>query len=74
MRGASGLPDQTRLVQHLADELLQDLQLSENTAQVTSKSGPDRLCSVVSATFTSEQLQVQCLQVAIKANNFANSQ
>ena len=39
--GASGLPEQSQLVQRLADELLQEMQLSADPAQVTSKFGPD---------------------------------
>ena len=47
--GALGLQEQSLLVQHLADKLLQDIQLSQNMAQVTSKFGHDRLCIVLSA-------------------------
>lgn len=50
VNGAVELPEQKQLVQHLAGELLRDMQLSADLAQVTSKFGSAWPCTVLFAT------------------------
>lgn len=65
--GERGLPCHSQRVQHIAAGICQDVQLSEKSSQVTSKSGPDRACVTLlgSVLVTSVNDKSQCLFMAI---------